>query len=815
MNLRHTIEMTFGILLATVSFATADYPLRAVPFADVTIDDAFWTPRMEVNRRQTIPYSFEMSEKTGRIANFAKAAGLEDGNFGGIFYDDSDVYKLIEAVAYSLKNHPDSALQKRTDAVIDLIAAAQWEDGYLFTFYSLPEHQPEKRFSDVAVEHELYCAGHLFEAAAAYYQVTGKRKLLDAALRFADHIDSVFGPDKRRDAPGHQEVEIGLVKLYRLTGQEQYLKLARFFLDQRGHGDRQREFGRWFPSGRWFQEHKPVVEQREAVGHTVRALYMYTAMTDVAALTGDRQYLEALRQIFDDMLSGKLFITGGAGAAQKDGQVYEAFETRYQLPNTIPDVDTCTEIAMAFWAHRMNLIEPDGRYGDLIERVLYNRITTGVSSDGKRFFYGCPLRSSGPRSFEGSGGQMTDGLHHRPKWFGTACCPPNVARFMPTLGEYLYAYDSENVYVSQYMAGEAQLSIGEAKVTLTQETDYPWDGNIKITVQIDRPTTFAMHVRIPGWCRGGTWTVNGKSVQSPKTIKGYDVVKRQWQSGDVVELNLPMPIERIKADWRVASSRGRVALMRGPVVYCLEGCDHDGHVLNLSLPRDAKLTAEHRDDLLGGVTVIRGTALGIFGDRPQGTDRVYFPQQQMDVKEVQLTAVPFCVWDNRDPGEMTVWLPELPDLAEPIRPPSIAATAEVSVSFMADFVRQFNGPAALHNERAPRNSHDGSAGCFHWWPHKGTVEWAQYDFPEPTKVSAVEVYWFDDTGSGECRLPKSWRLLYRDGREWKPVSKAEGYGVRMDQFNRTTFDPVATEALRLEVQLPQGFASGILEWRVE
>ncbi|MBN2593321.1 MAG: glycoside hydrolase family 127 protein, partial [Sedimentisphaerales bacterium] len=572
--------------------------LTAVPFTDVTISDEFWAPRMETNRKVTVPYDFEKCEQTRRIDNFAKAGGLMEGEFEGIFFNDSDLYKVVEGAAYSLKIHPDPELEKYVDGVIEKIAAAQWEDGYLYTFYSLPKHQPEKRWTDVKNKHELYCAGHFFEAAVAYYQTTGKRKILDVAIRLADYIDSVFGPGKKHDVPGHEEIEIGLVKLYGVTGEKRYLALAKFFLDERG-----RAHGREI-YGDYCQDHKPVIEQEAAVGHAVRAGYLYTGMADVAALTSDADYIKALDRIWLDVVSKKLYITGGIGA--RGGG--ESFGADYELPNATAYCETCAAIANAMWNHRMSSLHGDAKYIDILERVIYNGFLSGISLSGNKFFYPNPLAS--------------EGKYERSPWFGCACCPTNIVRFMPSLPGYAYAQRADSIYVNLFIAGSAEIKIGQNTIHMQQQTHYPWDGNVKIAVEPEYLGHFTVCVRIPGWARNRPvpsdlynypdmcWEevmlkVNGNPV-ALDIVKGYARIRRAWKKGDAIELNLPMPIRRVVAHPEVKDDTGRTAIERGPVVYCFEGADNPKGVANLVLPPEAKLQSEYRDDLLGGIVTISG-----------------------------------------------------------------------------------------------------------------------------------------------------------------------------------------------------------------
>ncbi len=604
-----------------------DYPVRPVSFADVRITGGFWLPRMETNRKVTVPYCFKKCEETGRISNFAKAGGLMEGKFEGIYFNDSDLYKVIEGAAYSLKLHPDPKLEKYVDGVIDKIAAAQWKDGYLYTFYSLPKHQPEKRWTNIRDKHELYCAGHFFEGAVAYYRATGKKKILDVAIRLADKIDSVFGPKGRKDPPGHQEIEIGLARLYRVTGEEKYLKLAKFFLDQRGRPEGHKLYGPYS------QDPKPVVEQDEPFGHAVRAGYMYCGMADVAALTGDPAYIKAIDRIWSNVVTKRLYLTGGVGASRRG----EAFGPNYQLPNMSAYCETCAAIANAMWNHRLFLLYGDAKYMDVVERIIYNGFLSGISMTGDRFFYPNPLASSGK--------------HARSAWFGCACCPVNVVRFVPSIPGYAYAVRDNNLYVNLFLNGTAEIKLKEQTVKLTQKTNYPWDGAVTITVDPAKKAEFGVNVRLPGWARNQpvpsdlykymnkgdakiTLKVNGKNVDS-KPAKGFARISRTWAKGDVIALDMPMRIRRVLSNEKVKENAGRMALERGPVGYCAEGKDNGGHALNIVLGDDVKLKAEHRKDMLGGVTVITGAPAG---GKP-------------------FLAIPYYAWAHRGKGEMAVWLP--------------------------------------------------------------------------------------------------------------------------------------------------------------
>jgi DUF1680 family protein len=793
------IVLTISYAFVCTGSEKKDYPIQPVPFTEVHIKDQFWAPRMETNRTVTIPHAFNECKINGRLDNFAIAGGLMEGKHKGAYpFDDTDVYKTLEGASYALMLHPDPALDAYLDSVIALVGAAQEEDGYLYTVRTnktdrLKNWFGDERWEKLARSHELYNAGHLFEAAAAHYQATGKRNLLDIAIKFADLIDETFGPDKLQKPPGHQVIEMGLAKLYRVTGDERYIRLAKFLLDVRGKSLDGRELG-----GEYNQDHKPLMEQDEAVGHAVRAGYMYAGMADVAALTGDKSYIEAIDRLWENVVRKKLYLTGGIGAK---GSI-EGFGTNYELPNMSAYNETCASIANIFWNHRLFLLHGDAKYLDVMERTLYNAFLSGISLDGTRFFYPNPLESVGQ--------------HKRAKWFGCACCPGNVTRFMASVPGYVYAVKADRIYVNLYASNTAGINIGNQTVRLTQETNYPWQGNVSINVVPEKENEqFSLYLRIPGWVQGQplssdlyrylndqpekvTLKINGENT--PFTVKnGFAPISRKWKAGDKVELNLPMSIRRVVAHDSVKADRGRVALERGPIVFCAEWPDYpDGHVRNLLLPDDADLSTEFLAEQLQGIQVIRGKALGYSLNKDEKPEK----------KEQSLLLIPYYAWAHRGEGEMAVWLAGKESAVRPIALPSIASTSQVKASFGRN-------PKAVNDQLEPGSSIDHDSPIFHWWPHKGTTEWIQYDFEKPEQVSRVDVYWFDDTGIGECRLPKSWKVLYWENGNWKPVYTTDTYGIQKDQYNKVVFETVQTKSLRLEIQSQDGWAGGIHEWKVK
>ncbi len=648
-----------------------DYPIRAVPFYDVTVDDEFWAPRIEKNRAVSIPHIMRENERTGRVANFEKAAGLTKGDYEGRRFNDSDVYKTIEAAAYTLKVHPDPALESQLARLIDLIARSQLPDGYLYPARTLGAKPPvagigPERWVNLNGSHELYNVGHLYEAAIAWQLATGRDDLMRVAFKNADLVMGEFGPNARKAVPGHQEIELALVKMYRLTGDERYFNLARFFLDERGcpHDTQPYPAGSPFAiynDRPYMQDHLPVTEQTRAIGHAVRAMYLYSAMADIAGLARDGAYLRAVDRIWTDMVSKRMYVTGGTGSR---GGV-EAFGDDYELPNKEAYTETCASVGSVLWNERMFLLHGDAKYLDVLERVLYNGFLSGVSAGGDRFFYQNPLESAG-------------GVE-RSVYFEVACCPSNLARLMAQLPGFIYAVRSTidqvgsrepqsggDIFVNLFVGSRAQIQLPGGRVGIAQQTRYPWDGKVRISVTPDKAREFTLHVRVPGWARekpvpsdlyrfadrwseqpalrvnGRTVSLGGPDLKVGAYSDGFARIRRRWSPGDVVELDLPMPVRRVVAHEGVKADRGRAAIERGPIVYAVEAIDNEGHVSSLVLPLSMVLRHELRPSLLGGIGVVTGPAVAVDGG---------------GAREVQLTAIPYFAWENRGKGEMAVWLP--------------------------------------------------------------------------------------------------------------------------------------------------------------
>jgi uncharacterized protein len=795
----------FAIAVFSLVFAgctgrknSADYPIKPVPFTSVKLTDNFWAPRIKKNATVTIPIAFSYCESTGRVKNFEIAGGLDTGKFQTIYpFDDSDVYKIIEGASYSLQTYADPKLEAYLDTLIYKIGLAQEDDGYLYTNRTIAEmhggkglHEwasPNRWELDSILSHELYNLGHLYEAAVAHYQATGKRNLLDIALKSADLVNKDFGWDRVKVYPGHQVIEMGLVKLYRVTGEKKYLDLARFFLDIRENGNT------------YNQAHKKVTDQTEAVGHSVRATYMYSGMADIAAIEKDEAYLNAITKIWEDLVYKKMYITGGIGASGGN----EGFAEPYFLPNMSAYCETCASIGDIFLNHRLFLLHGETKYIDILEKTLYNSALSGVSLSADRFFYPNPLESNGQ--------------HNRQAWFGCACCPSNVARFVPAIPGYIYAVTDEDLYVNLFISNDAEFMVGHRKVRVTQKADFPWDGKVEISLFPEADGRFSVKIRIPGWAvneaiPGDLYKFEDQSAQ-PYTIKvngesadaeienGYAEIERKWEKGDKIEVNFPMPVRKVKADERIKADLGKIAIQRGPVIYCAEWPDNKGgNVRNLIIDMDAPMTTMYIDTLLEGTQIIR--AMGSQTRRTLDGKIEKLPGGQVNL-------IPYALWNNRGPGQMMVWIPYTAQSANPLAAPTIAYRSIVKASKRS---RQLS---AVNDQALPESSNDQSIQYYHWWPDKDQWEWIQYDFDKPEIISKTKVYWFDDSPDGGCRIPDDWEILYLSGNIWKSVRTKTKYTVTKDGWDSLQFLPVRTSSLKIKVKLNKDFSGGLYEWIVE
>ncbi|MBS4219269.1 glycoside hydrolase family 127 protein [Bacillus sp. FJAT-49711] len=629
------------------------------------VTDTFWCRYMDVVRDEVIPYQWEAlndrvegAAKSHAIENIRIAAGEAEGEYHGFVFQDSDVAKWLEAVAYSLATDPNPELEKTADQLIELLGRAQQEDGYLNTYFTVKE--PDARWTNLRDQHELYCAGHMIEAAVAYYEATGKRELLNIMCRFADYIDSVFGEEegKIQGYDGHQEIELALVKLYEVTGNEKYLKLSSFFIDERGKQphffDKESEARGdtnpfwYFGSYKYSQSHLPVRDQKEAVGHSVRAMYMYAAMADLAVKTGDDTLKETCKTLWDNVTNKQMYITAGIGSSEFG----EAFSFDYDLPNDLSYTETCASIGLVFWARRMLNLEVNSSYADVMERALYNGTISGMHLDGKKFFYVNPLEVW-PEAC--SRHEKRHVKPERQKWFNCACCPPNLARLIASIGQYIYTERNDEIFVNLYMSNDASFDINGKKVNIIQKTEYPWDGTVSIAISPEEAAEFTVALRIPDWCRKAHLKVNGENIAIENTVNGYVYLKRNWNKDDQIELLFDMPVERVKSHPRVRENAGKTALQRGPIVYCLEEVDNGSNLPNIFLSQNARLEAHFDQELLGGIVVIQAEASRL---KESDWGQVLYKPAKEIYQSHTLTAVPYFAWCNREPGEMLVWVNE-------------------------------------------------------------------------------------------------------------------------------------------------------------
>jgi DUF1680 family protein len=798
--------LLIGVTLMTLALSAAKKTqpvaqIQEVSFTQVHLNDGFWSPRIEVNRTVSIPSAFHECEVNGRFDNFALAAGLIKGEHKGDFsFDDTDPYKVIEGASYSLAVHYDGKLDHYLDSVINIIAQAQEPDGYLTTCVTNKctrlsgwwgTHKWEKINS-----HELYNSGHLIESAVAHYRATGKKTFLNVAIKNADLVCKTFGPNEGQihRPGGHPIIEMALCKLYKVTGDKKYLEGAKYFVDETGRctdGHKPSEYS---------QDHMPILQQEEIVGHAVRAGYLYSGVADVAALTGDKAYFEALERIWENMSSKKLFITGGIGSRPQG----EGFGPDYELNNHTAYCETCAAIANVYWNYRMFLATGESKYIDVCERALYNNVLSGVSLSGDKFFYDNPLES--------------DGEHERQKWFGCACCPGNITRFVASVPGYIYAQQGKDIFVNLYVQGKAKIG----NVELEQTTDYPWDGKIRVKVT-KSSGKFAIKLRIPSWLKTSptnndlyqyqdkaktySVSVNGQALYPEN--RDYITLNRNWKKGDVIELNFPMDVRRIVANDNAEDDCGKVAFERGPIVFCLEGNDQaDGKVFNKYILNTSSIQAHFENDLLNGVMVLEGDAKEL--------------QQNGEVKDVKFRAIPYSTRNNRGSQQMEIWVANTPAKAVATPAQTIASLAQ---TFSNRGPIQNDAPetaptdswaGGVNDQWEPRRSSDTSKPYHYWWLKQGTTEAISYQFDKEYEVSNVQVYWLDfDHYDGNFRTPESWCLYYKDAQgEWREVADHSPYTVRKDCYNSVDFAPVKTTGLKILAKLQKGESGGVLEWKV-
>ena len=826
------LSLSFIICPFSFSVAQKGYPITPVPFTAVKVTPGtFWGQRLEASRKTTVPLAFSKCESEGRYKNFENAAAhMKDPsqvfkvNGVGYSFDDTDPYKTLEGAAYILQTYPDKKLEAYCDSVIDIIASAQEPDGYLYTARTQnptnPHHWAGDRrwVKEEDLSHELYNLGHMVEGAVAYWQATGKRKFLDIACRYADVACKEVGPNPGQMyvVPGHQIAEMAMARLYLATGQQRYLDFAKFLLDYRGKTHIKQEYS---------QSHKPVVTQDEAVGHAVRASYMYAGMADVAALTGDEGYVHAIDRIWENIVSKKLYITGGIGATSSG----EAFGKNYELPNMSAYCETCAAIGNVYVNHRLFLLHGESKYYDVLERTLYNGVISGVSLEGNGFFYPNPLESMGQ--------------HQRQAWFGCACCPSNICRFIPSLPGYIYAVkaphsapkgativspsgdDRGAVYVNLFLSNTTTLQVGGKKVQLSQTTDYPWNGDITLNIDKNAAGQFALKIRIPGWLRnqpvpsdlyqytdgkrlGYTVSVNNSqlsTLNSQLTEDGYLTIDRKWKKGDKVQIHFDMEPRTVRAHQKVEADRGMIAIERGPLVYCAEHPDNQFDLFSALINQEPVFKVKSEK-----LKVKSGETYPIMTLSTDAQTLDFNKQGRLTVKDQTLTLIPYYAWCHRGSGKMRVWQAHDLSATTPALPPTLASESKIGSSMRLPAL------TAINDRLVPKNENDRSIPYTHWWPKKASTEWISYEFNAEAQVSTATVYWFDDGPWGGCRVPKSWCLYYRDAQgQWQPVQHPDGYPTQKGAPCTVNFDPVTTKAMKLEVTLPDDNSAGVFEWMVK
>lgn len=798
----------------TVSAGAQDknggYPITQVPFTKVKVaQNTFWGQRLQASQDVTIPLAFSKCEETGRYTNFSNAAEhiknpskvftIDQNTYS---FDDTDPYKTIEGASYLLQTYPNAKykggrLDKYVDSVVAVIASGQEPDGYLYTSRTQNPEHPHKwagptRWSKVEdLSHEFYNLGHLCEAAVAHYVATGKKTFLNVAIKYADCVCREVGknPGQACVVPGHQIAEMGLAKLYIATGDKKYLEQAKFFLDERGKTTIKTDYS---------QSHLPVLEQDEAVGHAVRAGYMYAGMADVAALTGDKSYIDAIDRIWDNIVSKKYYITGGVGATASG----EAFGKNYELPNMSAYCETCAAIAQVYLNYRLFLLHGDSKYYDALERSLYNGVISGISIDGGKFFYPNPLQSMGQ--------------HSRSEWFGCACCPSNAARFIPSLPQYIYAVKDNGLYINLFNSNVVNVKVGSKNVQLEQITNYPWDGDVTMKIN-NGAGKYALNIRIPGWVKGEvvpsnlyyyadgkrlgySVKVNGQEVKS-ELKQGYFVIDRNWKKGDKVEVHFDMEPRVVRAHGNVSADKGQVSVERGPIVYCGEWPDNSCNVLSVLINQEPKFTLGKKDIMNTTVQTLTTDAQTLkFEDNGK-----------LAAKDERLVLIPYYAWAHRGNGNMTVWFPIDLNATKPALPPTLASQAKVSAS-----QRRLPSISAINDRLVPAGGDDRSIPYTHWWPKTNSTEWLSYEFKEPATINSSTVYWYDDQPWQGCKVPDSWKLYYKNSAgEWEEVKNPSGYPTDKGVACTVSFEPVKTTAVKLELVQPKDKSCGVFEWSVK
>ena len=800
---------------------SSGYPITPVPLTSVKVEsNSFWGQRLEASREVTIPLAFSKCESEGRYTNFSNAAEhMKDPskvfkvNGVGYSFDDTDPYKTIEGASYILQTYPDKKLKLYIDSVLNVIASAQEPDGYLYTARTQNPGDPhhwagDTRWSKVEdLSHEFYNLGHMVEGAVAHYQATGSRKFLDIAIRYADCVIREVGdkPGQACVVPGHQIAEMALCRLYLVTGDRKYLDQAKFFLDYRGKTTIKTEYS---------QSHMPVVDQKEAVGHAVRATYMYAGMADVAALTGDSAYINAIDAIWDNIVNKKLYITGGIGATASG----EAFGPNYYLPNMSAYCETCAAIGNVYVNHRLFLLHGESKYYDVLERSLYNGLISGVSLDGGKFFYPNPLESMGQ--------------HQRQAWFGCACCPSNISRFVPSLPGYVYAVKDRSVYVNLFLSNTSNLNVAGKKVALTQTTGYPYCGDINIKVDRNSCGQFDLKIRIPGWLKsrplpgelysysdnkrlGYSIKVNGVEAEGTVTEDGYFTIPRKWKKGDEVSIHFDMEPRTVRASEKVEADRGMVSIERGPIVYCAEWPDNKFDIKSVLINQNPEFALEQRglDAFIPEASKAKLSTYKTQQITTLTTDAqtlAFDKQGKLTTQEVKLTLIPYYAWCHRGNGDMKVWIPQDLKATNPAAPATLASQSKINSSMRIPALQ------SIADRLVPKDGNDRSMPYTHWWPKNGSTEWISYTFPEAADVQSCTVYWFDDQPWGGCRIPDSWKIYYKDANgEWQPVENADGYPVAKGEPCTVNFKPVKTTALKLEVTMNRRLSAGVFEWIVK